>query len=299
MPRADPRWKDESHPRSGVEFDWLGVDLQGHVAVFTTAGFGPVPMQVDQHLDDVDAALDRVGQLPVIGSAGDIGRRSADGDYSDWNAYSAKGFYAYDWEDQGSRYQRLSSPAVPISVSQLPAEIRAVAQFAEFPVKFADEPEIIIWDDEPRGRFLPETAEMLSEAGWFPGRDVFSQLRLPAEFTLFPAAQRVLQEFGMLRIGRKGPGLTSARTPVVLDPMLCVGEDDRFSDCASLLHSCLYPLGETADGHAFVAIDDRGRVFLMMDTIWFVGDTFDGALDSLLRGERRPEVDETGKPQSS
>lgn len=106
MPRADPRWKDESHPRSGVEFDWLGVDLQGHVAVFTTAGFGPVPMQVDQHLDDVDAALDRVGQLPVIGSAGDIGRRSADGDYSDWAAYSAKGFYAYDWEDQTGSCRR-------------------------------------------------------------------------------------------------------------------------------------------------------------------------------------------------
>jgi hypothetical protein len=81
--------------------------------------------------------------------------------------------------------------------------------------------------------------------------------------------------------------------------MLCVGEDDRFGDYASLLHSCLYPLGETAGGHAFVASDDRGRVFLVMDAIWFVGDTFDSALDSLLRGERRPEVDETGKPQSS
>jgi len=144
MPRADPRWKDEFHPWSGFEHDWLGVDLQGHVAVFTTAGYGPVPMEVDQHLADVDAALDRVGQLPVIGSACDTVRRSADGDYPDWDAYSAKGFYAYDWQGQenGGPYLRLSSPAVPISVSQLPAEIRAVAQLAEFPLKFADEPEI-------------------------------------------------------------------------------------------------------------------------------------------------------------
>jgi hypothetical protein len=53
-------------------------------------------VDVNQHLADVDAALDRVGELPVIGSA-DIMGRSDDGDYSHWYAYSAKGFYAYDW----------------------------------------------------------------------------------------------------------------------------------------------------------------------------------------------------------
>lgn len=140
---------------------------------------------------------------------------------------------------------------------------------------------------------------MLSEAGWFPGRDVFSELRLPTGFSLFPAAQRVLQEFGMLRIGREGPGLMSARTPVVLDPMLCVGEDDRFSAYASLHHSCLYPLGEASGGHAFVAIDEQGRVFGLMDAMWFVGDTFDDALDNLLRGARRsPIIYETGNWQT-
>jgi hypothetical protein len=140
---------------------------------------------------------------------------------------------------------------------------------------------------------------MLSEAGWFPGRDVFSQLRLPAGFTLFPAAQRVLQEFGMLRIGREGPGRMFARTPVVLDPMLCEGADDWFSDYAGLLQSCLYPLGETVSGGALVAIDDRGRVFLIFEGISFVGDTFEGALDNLLRGAwEAPEVDETGNWQT-
>jgi hypothetical protein len=144
--RADascgPALEDEFHPWSGFEHDWLGVDLQGNVAVFTTAGFDPVPAAVDQHLADVDAALDWVGQLPVIGLACDT--VGAAGDYPDWDAYSAKGFYACDWQGQenGGPYRRLSSPAVPISVGQLPAEIRAVAQLAEFPLKFADEPEI-------------------------------------------------------------------------------------------------------------------------------------------------------------
>jgi hypothetical protein len=143
MPRAHPRW--------GIEFDWLGVDRQGHVAVFTTAGYGPVPVDVNQHLADVDAALDRVGELPVIGSA-DIMGRSDDGDYSHWYAYSAKGFYAYDWRVWDGPYQRLSSPAVPISISQLPVELQAIAHFADFPVNFADEPEVTVEYVEPPAR---------------------------------------------------------------------------------------------------------------------------------------------------
>jgi hypothetical protein len=144
MPRAHPRW--------GIEFDWLGVDRQGYVAVFTTAGYGPVPVDVNQHLAEVDAALDRVGQLPVIGSAGNVVRRSADGDYSGWHACSAKGFYAYDWQVWNGPYQRLSSPTVPVSVSQLPVELQAVARFAVFLVNFADEPEITVEYAEPPER---------------------------------------------------------------------------------------------------------------------------------------------------
>jgi hypothetical protein len=157
-PHSDPRWKDEYHPRSGIDWGWFGVDIQGHVAVFTTAGVGPVPVEVDRHLADVDAALDRLEQLPVTGSAVDLGWRSADGDHPDWVGDSAKGFYAYDWDDWddpdgwNGRYQRLSSPAAPVSVSQLPAEISAVARLVEFPVKFADEPKVIVWDAEPPAR---------------------------------------------------------------------------------------------------------------------------------------------------
>ena len=141
MPRAHPRW--------GIEFDWLGVDREGHVAVFTTAGYGLVPADVNQHLADVDAALDRVKELPVTGSAGDIIRRSAGGDYPDWYAYSAKGFYAYDWQVWHGPYQRLSAPTAPISIGQLPAARLAIACFAEFLVSFADEPEITVEYVEP------------------------------------------------------------------------------------------------------------------------------------------------------
>src|SRR5260370_34771393 len=75
MPRAHPRW--------GIEFDWLGVDRQGHVAVFTTAGYGPVPADVNQHAADVDAALDPVRGLPATRAAAPGARRPTTRDYSE------------------------------------------------------------------------------------------------------------------------------------------------------------------------------------------------------------------------
>jgi hypothetical protein len=82
MPRAHPRW--------GIEFDWLGVDQRGHVALFTTAGHGPVPENVNLHLNDVDHAIERLRRLPVIGEADHIVKQASDRNYTDWYAYSAQ-----------------------------------------------------------------------------------------------------------------------------------------------------------------------------------------------------------------
>jgi hypothetical protein len=43
----------------------------------------------------------------------------------------------------------LSSPTVPVTISQLPIELQAVARFAVFPVNFPDEPEIAVQYAEP------------------------------------------------------------------------------------------------------------------------------------------------------
>ena len=131
------------HPLRGREFDWLGIDRDGRVAVFSNAGYGPLPETVNERLADVDAALERAGELPVIGSAGNL-ESSGGGDCSFWYSYSAKGFYAYDWRVWGGPYRRLSSPTVPISIDRLPDQLQAAARLAVFPVDFADEPEITI-----------------------------------------------------------------------------------------------------------------------------------------------------------
>jgi hypothetical protein len=131
------------HPLRGRQFDWLGIDRRGRVAVFSNAGYGPLPETVNERLADVDAALESAGELPVIGSAGNT-ENSGGGDYSFWHSYSAKGFYAYDWGEWGGPYRRLSSPTVPVSIDRLPDQLQAVARLAVFPVDFADVPEITI-----------------------------------------------------------------------------------------------------------------------------------------------------------
>jgi hypothetical protein len=140
------------------------------------------------------------------------------------------------------------------------------------------------------GRFSAATTQMLLDSGWFPGRDVLHQLALPPGFTPFPAALNVLKEFGNLDIGNPGSGIECARTPVTLNPTLAIGETDRFEAFRQLLKISLYPLGETRDGHAFIAIDQYDRVFLAFDDLYFVGDTFEQALDNLLTGTSRPRI---------
>jgi hypothetical protein len=129
------------HPLWGREFDWLGIDRNGRVAVFSNAGYGPLPETVNERLADVDAALERTDELPMIGSASNV-ENIGGGDYSSWYSYSAKGFYAYDWRVRGGPYRRLSSPTIPISIDRLPDQLQAVARLVVFRVDFADEPEI-------------------------------------------------------------------------------------------------------------------------------------------------------------
>ncbi len=141
MPRAHPRW--------GIEFDWLGLDQRGHIAVFTTAGYGAVPENVNAHLNDVDRAIDHLRRMPVIGKTDQIVKPASEGNYGDWYTYSAQGFYAYDWRVWGGPYLRLSVPTVPIAIRSLPPSMQAVARYATFELDFAEASQINVEYREP------------------------------------------------------------------------------------------------------------------------------------------------------
>jgi hypothetical protein len=154
-------------------------------------------------------------------------------------------------------------------------------------------------NDMTAERFSNLVREILSAAGWFPGRrieervDQWAELLVhPNGFVLFPAARAVLLEFGGLQIDQQGPGIECAREPLDLDPLLALNEEDLFAAHSKRLGAKLFPIGEALSGQAFLAISEDGQVFLVMDDVWFTGKTFDEALERLIHGIRSIPLDQ-------
>ena len=139
-------------------------------------------------------------------------------------------------------------------------------------------------------RFTPAVEEVLRAAGWSPGRELpDSRLQawsdqLGGGFTMFDTAAAALREFGGLDVDQSGPGRDRAREPFEIDPYLAVGEEDRFRLYTDEYGMALYPLGEAAGSHYFLAIDPTGRTYLVMDDIQLIAESFDEALESLIQG---------------
>jgi hypothetical protein len=133
----------------------------------------------------------------------------------------------------------------------------------------------------------------LRNAGWREGRDVrelvthWSAELAPEGFRLHAAAERVLLEFGGLRVGSSGTGRERATSRLVLDPSLALGEHDRLHEYFDELRGRdVFPLGEVDGGHAFLAMAEDGEVFLLMDAIYDAWPSFESALPALLLGLR-------------
>ena len=149
-------------------------------------------------------------------------------------------------------------------------------------------------DKHTHPRFSNDIVHILEKSGWFPERNVENLLKLPDDFVIFPAALKVLKEFGLLHFGERGPGIECARTSINCDPMLADGESELFREYSEQLHRKLYPIGEAHDGYYFLAIDESGTIFLLMDDLRFVHTHFEGAVENLLTGIDSLPVNDKG-----
>lgn len=132
-----------------------------------------------------------------------------------------------------------------------------------------------------------EVRRVLLAARWRPGRRVDTagwrtQLEA-AGFVMHDAAERFLAEFGGLTFDLSGPGLSKAREPFELDPLLCLGEDDRFAGWGECIGRSLFPLGELDKGRYFLGIDETGEVYLIADWLASFGPARD-AIGNLILG---------------
>jgi hypothetical protein len=148
--------------------------------------------------------------------------------------------------------------------------------------------------------FSTETEHVLLAAGWRPGRRVDTaewRTRLEASgFAMHDAAERFLAEFGGLTFEHGGPGISQVRAPFELDPLLCLGEDDRFADWGEVIHRTLFPLGELDEGRFFLGIDESGVVYLIADWLASYGMARD-AIENLILGIA-PETIHESYPQT-
>ena len=117
---GDAREYERNHPRFGTEFDWLAVDPENHIALLSSAGYGPVPKAVLDHAEEVDKAVETIREWPVLGEP--VREAEGEGDYTDWFEVAARGVYAYDFQVWRGPYRRLACPKHPLSIGDIPDE---------------------------------------------------------------------------------------------------------------------------------------------------------------------------------
>jgi len=105
---------------SGLEYDWLASDMNGHVALFSTAGAGYAPAEFLRDTDAHDAAINAILALPASTMA-KFAPSVGPGCVNTWKLVAERGLYAFDCNPNGGPYRLDAAPDVPIRVDALPS----------------------------------------------------------------------------------------------------------------------------------------------------------------------------------
>ena len=119
---ADPR---------GTDLAWLGVDANGKVAVFLTAGEGPIPASaLPWALGEPDLEP-QLHELPITGEARVL---VSVPNAESFRSFGKRGLSVFDWSDAhrsqrqaNGLYELVCSPEAPLLCGALPASLQAVA----------------------------------------------------------------------------------------------------------------------------------------------------------------------------
>jgi hypothetical protein len=115
--------------------------------------------------------------------------------------------------------------------------------------------------------FPSEVERVLREAGWSSDRQVDADPWLTAfeaeGLQRHEAVSSFLAEFGGIAVNISGPGISRAREPFEFDPMLCLGEGDRFLEWGEEIERSIFPVGVHDGGRFFLGIDELGELYLV------------------------------------
>ena len=134
-------------------------------------------------------------------------------------------------------------------------------------------------------RFEKSVAESLKKVGWYPGRRIPDEKLQQWETELAEHnvglntyAKEFLKEFGGLEIKKLVEPYSVAFIVVPTKDIefdLCTKEYEPEVGCE------LSPLGESP-GHAIFAVGEDGRVYLLGDWYWIVGDNVAEAMNNIV-----------------
>jgi len=133
----DDPWRFHDGQRftiGGYEFDFLAVDDVGNVAMFSHAGWGPIPRSVVDRWLEATEAVDAVDELPATTAAVEVPK--GPGDYTDWLTKVERGLFAYDWHDTYGPYRLVAAPQQPRHIDSMPT-LRAYGDLVVLRTTFA------------------------------------------------------------------------------------------------------------------------------------------------------------------
>ncbi|MFI5935194.1 SUKH-3 domain-containing protein [Actinoplanes sp. NPDC051494] len=157
-------------------------------------------------------------------------------------------------------------------------------------------------------RFPDDIASALLDAHWRPQRKPNVAAGMVAVMTAdivavegkehrhegFPAASAALESITLLTAGRCGPGIDQRIRYFTIDPRDAMHSADVLYEFGQVIGARLFPIGAEAET-SFLTVDERGRVFALdQGGEWFIAETFDQALITLLTGGFTPRVRDDG-----
>ena len=109
----------------GLECDWLAVDSEGCVGLFSTAGGGYAPDAFLEAIDAFDSAIATILSLPATVSAACY-RELPMGLTNTWKLIAERGVFAFDSDSLGGPYRLVAAPRTPVALDRLPVMVRDV-----------------------------------------------------------------------------------------------------------------------------------------------------------------------------
>ena len=128
-------WRGRSDVREeilGLEYDWLGSDGDGLVAIFTTAGGSYAPADFLRDTDEHDRAIEIALSRPPS-TAAVFAPKLEPGLQNTWLAMAERGFFGFDGDPNGGPYRKVAVPGRPVHIDELPPEAATVARRVVFP----------------------------------------------------------------------------------------------------------------------------------------------------------------------